>query len=295
MIAAAASADALTWLSIIVKAMTYAATLIATGGALVIVALKDLSQDGHAALRRSVVAAAVAAAVLSLLRLPLRAGFLMGGTLEGALDPMMLGMVAESPLGTSVALRLAGLALLLAILLPGRVGAWVAVFGAGLACVSFALRGHALGDPRLLLGTLVSVHTLGLAFWVGALAPLARAAQRETPALAGALADDFGTMALWIVGALVVAGAITLGLLGAARPAALATAYGQMFAVKLALFACVLWLAALNKLRLTPALRAAAPGAATRLRRSIVLEAGLIGLILVVTSALTTLSSPPGA
>lgn len=293
MIAVLASADAVTWISILVKTLVYAATLVASGSVLALIGLREITEDGRAALRRMAVIGALAAAVLSILRVPIRASFLMGGSIDGAIDPMMLRIVAESPLGASVIVRLIGLALILAVLLPVRGARWVALTGALMACASFALRGHALGDPRLLLGALVTLHIAGLAFWLGALAPLARATRREAPATAGALAHEFGTKALWVVAALIAAGAVTLVLLGAATPDALAMPYGQAFLLKLALFAGVLGFAALNKVRLTPKLIAAAPGAAETLRRSIGAEAVLVLAILATTAALTTVTSPP--
>ena len=293
MISTLASADAHVWLSILVKTLAYSATMLAAGSVLVSVGLREVTEDGRRLLRLMAVLAALAAAALSALRVPVRASFLMGGTFEGAVDPMILGIVAESPLGSSVTVRLVGLALIPTIILPMRGARWLALAGALVTCVSFALRGHALGDPRYLLGTLVTIHILGLAFWIGAFAPLVRATRRESPAMVGALAHEFGTKALWIVAALVAAGAVTLVLLGAATPAALATPYGQTFLIKLALFAAVLGLAALNKVRLTPELQAAAPGAAQRLRRSIGLESVLILAILATTAALTTVTSPP--
>lgn len=165
--------------------------------------------------------------------------------------------------------------------------------GAVVVAASFAFRGHALEEPRVLLGLLITVHILGLSFWVGAFAPLAQASARGEADVAGPLAQEFGHKALWVVGALVAAGALTLLLFGAATPAALATPYGQAFAVKLALFAGVLLLAALNKMRLTRALLAATPGAGSRLRRSIGVEAALVGTILLTTAAVTTVTSPP--
>ena len=293
MIASIVSADTVTWISIFVKTLVYAATLVSAGSVLALISLRELSKDGRAALLRMAAVGALAAAVLSVLRIPVRASFLMGGSFDGAVDPMMLGIVAESPLGASVIVRLIGLALILAILLPVRGAKWGALTGALLTCVSFALRGHALGDPRLLLGVLVTVHIAGLAFWLGAFAPLSRATRQETPAKAGALAHEFGTKAFWVVAALVAAGAITLLLLGAATPEALSSPYGQGFLIKLALFAGVLGLAALNKVRLSPDLTAAVPGAAQRLRRSIAVESGLVLAILATTAALTTVTSPP--
>jgi putative copper resistance protein D len=293
MIATLASADTITWISILVKTLAYATTLVAAGSVMALISLRELTEDGRSALRRMAVRGALAAAVLSVLRIPLRASFLMGGSFDGAIEPMMLGIVVESPLGVSVIVRLIGLALILTILLPVRGARWVAFAGAFIACASFALRGHALGEPRLLMGALVTVHIAGLAFWLGAFAPLSRAARQETPANAGALAHDFGTKALWVVSALVAAGAITLVLLGAATPDALSSPYGQAFLIKLALFSGVLGLAALNKVRLTPDLKAAVPGAAQRLRRSIAVESAFVLAILATTAALTTVTSPP--
>lgn len=294
MLAALALADTVTWLSILVKALAYAATLSAVGSVLVLRALRAISEDGRASLRRTAILSALAAAVFTALRLPIHTSFLMGGTLDGAFDPMILALVFESPLGTSAALRLIGLALIFFVLWRKRAGLWLALLGALLASASFALRGHALGEPQMILGALITVHILGLSFWVGAFAPLARAARLDPLAQAGALAHEFGKQALWVVGLLVIAGGITLALLGVASPAALSSAYGQMFLIKLAFFAGVLSLAALNKLSLTPALLASAPGAGVRLRRSIGLEAALVAAILITTATLTTVSSPPG-
>ncbi|MEM6745489.1 MAG: CopD family protein, partial [Pseudomonadota bacterium] len=154
------------------------------------------------------------------------------------------------------------------------------------------LRGHSVGEPRLLLGSLITAHMLALAFWLGALAPLADAARRGPPARAAALAREFGAKALWAVGALVLAGAGLFVRLAGASAAALGSDYGAFFAIKLAVFAGVFGLAALNRLRLTPALAAEAPGAAARLRRSIGVEAALIGVVLLITAAATTLTAP---
>lgn len=138
---------------------------------------------------------------------------------------------------------------------------------------------------------LVTLHLLGLAFWVGIFAPLHRLAGRE-PRAAGALAAEFSTWAVRIVPALAAAGIALFVILTGDPIAALGTPYGQILAVKLALFALLLGLAALNKLRLTPALEAGAPGAATHLRRSIRLEALAVLAILATTATLTTVASP---
>ena len=224
----------------------------------------------------------------------MQASFLTGGTWAGAVDPKILQVVVESPLGSSATLRLMGLGLIVGVLWRAPAGHIFGLLGACLASGSIALRGHALSEPQMILGPLVILHIICLAFWVGAFAPLARAARSEPAARAGALAKEFGARALWAVGLLVSAGGITLALLGAATPSALSSPYGQMFAVKIVVFAGLLALAAVNKLALTPALLASTPCAGARLRRSIGIEAALATVILVTTATVTTVTSPPG-
>ncbi|WP_298861707.1 CopD family protein [uncultured Sulfitobacter sp.] len=284
-----ASADALTWLSICVKALVYATSLTAAGSALCIIFLRALPASEVIVLKRFAVWLALAAAVLSLVRIPLRAGFLMGGTWQGATDPMILGMVAQSPLGTSMAVRLTGLALILMLLLSVRTGRVAAGLGVLLVAVSFVLRGHALQEPRLLLGALITVHLLGLAFWIGAFVPLYRAARMDH---GGRLAHEFGRKAVYVVASLTVAGGIALGLFIGNPITAAFTSYGQFFLLKLTAFLAIITLAAWNKMQLTPALLRGDIDARDRLQMSIRWEVGLVLWILFTTAMLTVVSAP---
>ena len=291
MLPAGLDVDGITAVSILVKAGVYLASLAAAGSVLALLGLARLDRDTVGAVRRLAVAGAVAAALLSALRIPVRASFLMGGSFSGAIDPAILGMVADSPLGTSLAVRLAGLALICLLVVDRPAARRAAGLGAMLACASFALRGHALEEPRLVLAALVTLHLMGLAFWVGVFMPLHRLI-RTDPETAGALAEEFGRKAVRVVVALVAAGAALLVLLTGDPIAALASPYGQLLAVKLCLFAPLLGLAAVNKLRLTPALRAGDTTAGLRLRRSIRMEILAVLAILVTTATLTTAASP---
>ncbi len=292
MLNALASADVVTWLSVIVKALVYAAAFLAMGSVLSIMTLRRLPASEVQKLRQMSVVWAIGAAIFSVLRLPMRASFLMGGTWQGATEPMMLAMVWESPLGSSIVLRLIGLALICMILLPARFGRPVAALGVIVVAASFVFRGHALEEPRLLLATLITLHILGLAFWIGAFAPLYRLSGANSARVAGQVSHDFGRIAVWVVGALTLAGAVTLWLLTGNVLNALFTPYGQFFAIKLGVFLAIIAIAAWNKLRLTPALLRQVPGAGARLRRSIRTEAALVVLILLTTATLTTVSAP---
>ena len=79
---------------------------------LALLGLSRLGDDTAQAVRWLALTGAVAAAVVSALRVPVRASFLMGGTVSGAMEPAILAMVAESPLGTSLWVRLAGCGLI---------------------------------------------------------------------------------------------------------------------------------------------------------------------------------------
>ena len=283
--------DAATTVEILVKTGASAASLAAAGSALVLLALSRFDDATARSVRRIAVAAAVLAAAFSALRLPVRASFLMGGSVAGAFDPAIVAMVAESPVGTSLWTRLAGLALVCLVVFDRPAARLAAGLGVVLVCGSFALRGHSLEEPRLVLGGLVTLHLLGLAFWIGILAPLHRLAGSD-PNAAGALATEFSRRAVWIVPAIAAAGVALFVILTGDPMAALGTPYGQLLAVKLLLFTLLLGLASLNKYRLTPALETGALRAGPHLRRSIRLEVVAVLAILATTATLTTLSSP---
>jgi copper resistance protein D len=68
--------------------------------------------------------------------------------------------------------------------------------------------------------------------------------------------------------------------------------YGQLLLAKMAGFGALMGLAALNKLRLTPALRQNNPAAAPGLRRSLMSEYLIIAAVLGITAIMTGLYSP---
>ena len=284
--------DGATLATVAAKAFAYLASLTSAGSALALASLSALDGDTRRMVRRLGLAGAILAGMASAALVPLGAAYLAGGSWAGATDPTLTGMVLEGPAGNSLAVHLAGLAVIAGFFVAGKAPRLVAFAGAVIVCASFAFRGHVLTEPRVLLGALVTAHLLCVAFWLGALAPLHRMAGRADPMRAGAAADEFGRRALWVVLALAMAEGILLVLLTGNPLDALASPYGRLFAVKLALFASLLGLAAFNKLRFTPALLAGDTGAAARLRRSIGLEFAAVLAILVTTATLTTIASP---
>ena len=284
--------DGATLATVAVKALACLASLAAAGSALVLASLATLDRDTRRMVCRLGLGSAIAAGLASAALVPTGAAYLAGGAWAGAVDPALVGMVADSPVGESLAVRLAGLAVLVWLFVSGRAPAPAVVAGAGLVCASFAFRGHVLAEPRLVLGGLITAHLLGLAFWIGAFAPLHRMAGGVDPVRAGTAAAEFGRRALWVVPALAAAGVALFVLLAGNPLDAIETTWGRLLAAKLAVFVLVLGLAAFNRLRLTPALLAGAGGAAVRLRQSIALEFAAVLVIIAVTATLTTIASP---
>ncbi|MBR0789105.1 copper resistance protein CopC/CopD [Bradyrhizobium manausense] len=182
------------------------------------------------------------------------------------------------------ALLVAVAAMLLALIALGR--AWyaralavIAFAGVGL---SLAMTGHAAtASPEVLTRPAVFVHGLAVAFWIGALAPLAALLSKPTPAVLP-LINRFSRIAIPVVAALALTG-LALAVIQLEKPSALVeTRYGLVLTVKLALVMLLLGLAALNRYRLTPAL-AKDQAAAPALKRSILFECGVaLGIFAVV-------------
>jgi copper resistance protein D len=299
LLSALAAADAWTLAMIMVAAGVYLSALVAAGGILFNLAFADLSVSDRQATLRAVAIAAWIGIVLLLLQWLLQAGYLGGGNIASALDPMLLGIVFDGAPGNRLVMALAGLVLVQASVLLNRWHPALALVpglaGIGLVALAFVQVGHTTGEPRILMSGLLMAHLLAAAFWVGALWPLYRLTR--APAGFGDAAHiltRFGRIAALAVGVLLVSG-LSLALLLLDDLASLfMTTYGQSLLAKIILVAGLLALAAGNKWRLVPAFERGDDQAPQRLRRSIALEMGLVASILLLTGTLTTLSSPAG-
>ncbi|MDF8335481.1 copper homeostasis membrane protein CopD [Novosphingobium cyanobacteriorum] len=219
-------------------------------------------------------------------------------------------IIGETAIGTAWIVRMAAMfvALVFALMLDrGRLFARMGLLlCAALAIATLVWTGHA-GATEGWQGTLHRsadvVHMLAAAVWIGGIAafalllfrPFALLTEAQLAMAARALAQfsQVGTLAVGLIVATGVANGLIL--LGWPDPARLiVSTYGQLLLAKLALFAAMLILAAINRWRLTPTLGAAAQaddaGAAVgALRRSLLVE-GLAALaILALVAWLGTL------
>jgi len=266
--------------------------LAAAGSALALLFLRWISPIAQAELRDQAVKASFAAAVFAVAKLIGRAWFLTGGSVTEANNPAILSALLEGPIGSALALRLAGLGLILVLLFPWRILRPVAAIGAGMVCYSFSIDGHAAAGPEI-LAALFTLHLLTISFWIGGLRPLHTMPLWDV-AEAGMAAEEFGRKAVLAVGVLILSGGAMLYVLSGGDPAALGTLWGRVLVLKLGAVALILALAAMNKLILTRGLLKGRREAGRRLRRSIRMEFRLMLVVFALTAILTSIASPDG-
>lgn len=236
---------------------------------------------------------AVAAAALVLLQLLFEPAHLAGDW-NGLRDPTQWQLLASDSAALALVVRLAGTAL---IALALRAGSPLSMTLAGLLVVllSYLLTGHTLAAPlRPLLALILAVHVAAVIFWFGALWPLRQLLAQASTVVAAGSVTSFSALALWLVPLLALAG-VLLACLLLPDAAALLRPYGLLLLCKVGLFALLFCLAALNRLRLTPALTGGDARAASHLAASVLAEYLLIGAVLAVTAVMSGYFSPQGA
>lgn len=278
---------------ILVKTVAYAATLGAAGAVFFLRYSATLIASADRLRIRNVVLGLSTLSVFAGVAQIMASAGSMSGEAAGMWDGSLLHMVWQAGAGRANAIRAIGLLLATLVVWSDR-PSWPALFGAVTAASSFAWTGHAYSlNPDVFPMLLLGVHLLGVAFWLGALAPLLIVARGGDLPRIAATAARFGAAALFMVGGLMAAGVSLLWMLLGGFTALWDSTYGRFVTCKLALVACLLCLAAFNKLRLTPRLRAGDIRAVRSLRTSIRLELLLGVSILAVTAAFTTITGPP--
>lgn len=262
------------------RAAAYLALLLVAGVPLhVLAAGQALALRARLVLALLAIVAALASAWWALESVAAMAGISLA-ELDQATAEVVL---AQTPLGKVMEWRLTALAaVVLACFLPFRVLRLPALALAGsVALGSVAWTGHA-GASEMALHRVADVaHVIAAATWIGALAVFVASAFSREGADTAALAR-FARTGSVVVAVLIVTGLLnTLAIAG--WPMALEARWFSILAVKLALFAAMLALAAGNRWRIVPALERGEPGATARLRRSLLLEfaagLGVVALI----------------
>ena len=174
---------------------------------------------------------------------------------------------------------------------------------------SLAWAGHAAASPgHLALVHLLAdgFHLLALAFWPGALAPLAafllmllKSRQAEAIALAPPVVRRFSASSLIAVASLAFTGLLNSIFMIGSFPALLTSAYGQILIAKLVLFSAMIGFGAWNLLVLKPRIGSDRPTipfeekrALGLLLRNVLCEIGL-GILVVLIVGLLGITPPP--
>ena len=195
--------------------------------------------------------------------------------------------------GFGISVVLAAVAMLLALVAVRWGAKYQALLALILAGASLAASGHAAhAPPRWLMMPAVALHGMALAFWLGALLPLAAALSDLSRS--DAVLRNFSRWITFPVAVLAVTGGL-LAVVQVETPAALlVSSYGSVLLVKLTLVALLLALAAWNRWRLTPHVHRGEARAACLMRRSIMTEMVLVVAILGAV-ALWRFTPPPRA
>ncbi|HTV80520.1 MAG TPA: CopD family protein [Steroidobacteraceae bacterium] len=276
-------------ISVVIRALGFMALFQAVGAGFFLALFGPRLTAAQPAIRRLGLCSAALGVLLVLAHLCLEAARL-SGDIQGLWDPDLQRLAWSSRAGTSQIVQVIGLSVVLAgVWKPRHFGTALRVLGGLTALAAFLMTGHTRTHAlHAVLAPLLALHLLVVAFWFGALLPLALAIQREPRARAAELLQRFSVVAGWTV-PLIFAAGLAMAWLLAGTVAVVAKPYGKLLILKALLFGFLMALAAWNRWRLTPELSA---GTASALRRSIAAEYLLIIAALSVTAVLTTFFSP---
>lgn len=281
-------------------------------GAFGLYGLRARERGNALALRPWLVTLAALAMLLSIAWLILMASSMAGTPLWPIDHAAIDGLLTGSAVGFAWKVRMTalGAAALVAMFAAGRsLGLTIVTLSSAIAMAMLAWTGHgAMDDGVMGWSHLVAdlLHLLAAGAWVGALLGLVLLTSRPSErvdanhlGVTHRALHGFGTVGIIVVATIIVTGMFNAWMLiGIANVTALPTTlYGQLFMAKLALFAAMLGLAALNRFRLTPAFeRSVEAGdhrsALVALRTSLAIETTFVCVILGLVAWLGTLAPP---
>ena len=175
--------------------------------------------------------------------------------------------------------------------LQGVLGRKLALVGALVVAMSFALTGHTTGaSVPPLIRLLLVLHVTIVSYWLGSIVGLLRLTREVSAPSLNQVSRAFSALAIWLVPAIFPIGVgMAIGLLP--NLAALRSVYGALLAAKLTGFLLLLTLAAFNRWRAVPALLREPSLAVPWYRRALLTEYFLLASVLSVTAVMTSLFS----
>lgn len=218
------------------------------------------------------------------------------GEWSGMVDPEIWGLLWQTPIQTAFVLRIIGVILIALGACISSIGKPFSVTGSIIMLASFGQVGHiiTLSDLNIIATILLLIHLIGISLWAGILFPLYRLTTHPNLIITTAnVAYRFGLFASFFVPLLLMAGGWLVYQLVGSLDNLLSTGYGQVLLCKMILVTGLLGLAAVNKLRLAPALKAGDVTQLNPLRASISVEIMLMLAILMATAILTSVLALP--
>ena len=164
------------------------------------------------------------------------------------------------------------------------IGNTLAIF---LILFSFIVIGHST-KGGILTQSLVTIHLIGLSYWIGSLLPLKKMCNIADFKELKTITHSFGNYAVFYILALLIAGSIFSFILIGDISNLFNTIYGNVLMIKILFAVLLISLGALNKLFLVPRLDLNNATTIIKLKRSINGEMIIVLIIFFLTSLLTT-------
>ncbi|WP_137165544.1 copper resistance D family protein [Salinimonas lutimaris] len=216
--------------------------------------------------------------------------------ISGALDPTMLSIMWDSPVGHMAQVRGgATVFALLSLLVATRLGFQHMVIrvcmllALAVALYSYTLAGH-ISEQGLIEKMLLIVHVFVMSWWFGALIPLKLGCRYLPVEQTKSLMHKFGVSAQFLVGLMIIVGVLMALQLFDNISQLFTSAYGLTLMAKIGCVGALLLIAARHKRKLVPMLKN--QQAVDKLSRSISLEITLAATLLLITAALTSVVGP---
>jgi copper resistance protein D len=211
--------------------------------------------------------------------------------------PLASEVLLDTQFGQVSLMRLA-VAVALSICVVIRQDAWVSLTLATILLATIAWLGHSGAAPSVYFTVADALHVTAAGAWLGGLVPLAlflaalrRQKDADAVSIGTTVTRRFSMLGIAMVAALLITGLInTWNLVGSVEDL-FATAYGRLLLVKIAVFALMVTVAAINRYRLTPRLKE--PGTMGLLQRNTLIETALGVLIIAIVAALGMMSPAP--
>lgn len=216
--------------------------------------------------------------------------------ISGMMDPFIMGVIWDSPVGDVALVRFLTVAMAVITLLlfmQAKINTvftrFFLIISVGIGIYSFTLMGH-VAEKGILGKFILSSHVAIMAWWFGSLVPLKLVTKNFSFVYTQEVMSRFGKTAGYFVTALILLGLYMAYEIFTKWEQIIGSIYGLTFLAKLMIVSLLLIVAARHKFLLVPKL--SSNEGLKKLEHSINTEIILACLLLIVTSSLTSVIGP---